>query len=142
MIATSPCGARKRKENLSGATSMTQAATVKIAAEAPSMPVPGGMNGRLKRNARMPPEKNTARYLTGPTFFSSVLPKTNRNSMLPKRCSGLGWTKRGGKSVHSRPCVRLVELKISARSAKVGGCCQAHALASMQERIKKEFARF
>jgi len=58
-IAIRPCGARKSHENFNGRVSMTAAARVKIAAEAPIIPVSAGKNGMLNRNAVSPPVKKT-----------------------------------------------------------------------------------
>jgi hypothetical protein len=41
--------------------SMTQAATAKIAADAPSIPAPRGMNSGLRRKLLNPPQKNVAK---------------------------------------------------------------------------------
>ena len=64
---------------------MTQAATAKIAAEAPSIPASEATNGRLNTNPVKPPVKKTVRCLPEPMLFSSVPPKTNRKSMFPNK---------------------------------------------------------
>lgn len=39
----------------------------------------------LRKKARIPPMKNVDRVLVAFTSFSRVLPKTNKNNMLPTR---------------------------------------------------------
>src|SRR5262249_39713163 len=51
---------QKSLENLSGLTSMTQAATLKIAADAPTIPALAGMKGRLSTNPAKPLSKRPA----------------------------------------------------------------------------------
>jgi hypothetical protein len=65
--------------------SMTLPANAKIAAEAPSIPVPRGKKAGPRMKLRKPPVKKIARSLSEPTLFSRVFPKTNRKSMLPTR---------------------------------------------------------
>jgi hypothetical protein len=64
---------------------MTQAATAKIAAEAPSIPASGATKARLNTKAVRPPVKKTIKYLPEPMLFSSVPPNTNRKSMFPNK---------------------------------------------------------
>jgi hypothetical protein len=64
---------------------MTQAATVKMAADAPTIPALGGIKKRLSTNAAIPPVKKTRRYLPEPTLFCKVPPKTNRKIMFPSK---------------------------------------------------------
>ena len=137
-MATNPWGARKSQENLSGLTSITHAASVKIAAEAPSIPVPSGIKGRLRMKLSIPPVKKTIKSLPGPTVFSNVFPKTNRKSMLPTRCKTFAWTNRAATSVNTLPFPRLAKLTTRLCSANTGGCCQAQTLAPMQVNMSSE----
>ena len=57
MIATSPCGIRKRKENFKGFTSITIAVKVKIAAEAPIKKTECSKKKIPASEARTPPTK-------------------------------------------------------------------------------------
>jgi len=77
--------ARKSQENLSGLTSMTQAATLKIAADAPIILALAAMKGRLSTNPAKPPIKKTSKYLPETMLFCKVPPKTNRKIILPIR---------------------------------------------------------
>ena len=131
-------GTRKSQENLSGLTSITHAASVKIAPEAPSIPVPRSIKGRLRTKLSIPPVKKTIRCLPGPTVFSKVFPKTNKKSMLPTRCKTFPWTNRAATSVQTLPFSKLAKLTTRLCSANIGGCCQAQMLATMQVNMSSE----
>src|SRR5262249_45243139 len=96
------------------------------------------MKARLRIKLRIPPVKKTIRCFSGPTFFSSVFPKTKRKSMLPNKCKALAWTNSAATSVQNRCCSRLDKLTITLRSANAGGSCQAHRLAPMHANISSE----
>ena len=78
-------------------------AAAKIAAEAPSIPVPRGMKTTPRMKLAKPPVKKIMRSLRGPTGFSKVFPKTNRKSRLPNRCKTLAWINRAATSVQALP---------------------------------------
>ena len=138
MIATKPWGASKSHENLSGLTSITHAARVKIAAEAPSIPIPRGIKGRLRTKLSIPPTKKIVRNLPAPTSFSSVPPKTKRKSILPNRCKTVPWTNKATISVQTRPFSRLLRVKTRFCSANAGGFCHAQMLAPIQASMSSE----
>ena len=75
-MATRPTGIKRSHENLKGFSSMTTAASVKIAAEAPTKVDPAGKNGRLSGKLSRPPVKKTASICLELVTLSSVLPKT------------------------------------------------------------------
>ena len=75
-MATIPTGMSRSQENLKGLSSITTAAKVKIAAEAPTKLVEAGKNGMLRGKLRIPPTKNTVNIFLEFVILSSVLPKT------------------------------------------------------------------
>lgn len=117
---------------------MTHPAREKIAADAPNIPALRGMKAKPRMKLTNPPVKKIVRSLPGPVVFSNVFPKTNRNSILPKRCKMLAWTNSAATRVHSLPFSRLLKLKMRFPCANAGSCCHAQRLAAMQASISSE----
>ena len=88
-MATKPTGINRSQENLKGFNNITTAASVKIAAEAPTNVDPAGKKGRLRGKLSKPPVKKTASICLELVTLSSVLPKTYRKIMFPSKCNRL-----------------------------------------------------
>jgi len=84
-IATIPTGIKRSQENRRGFNSITTAAKVNIAADAPTKVELGGKNGRLSGKLRRPPTKNTTSIFFEFVTLSNVLPKTYRKIIFPSR---------------------------------------------------------